>query len=79
MDSFDPNTGTINSKIFNFNNIDSKFVFKIERGLQQSSSEIFISQLKKVNNSWEIVSSKENKLDDDLTMIHIKLISEWGW
>ena len=63
LDSFDPNGGTINSKIFNFNNIDSKFVFKIERGLQQSSSEIFVSQLKKVNNSWEIVSSKENKLD----------------
>ena len=31
--------------------------------MQQSSSEIFVSQLKKVNNSWEIVSSKENKLD----------------
>ena len=50
LDSFDANSGTINSKIFNFNNIDSKFVFKIERGLQQSSSEIFVSQLKKVNN-----------------------------
>tara|TARA_B100000575_G_C23139660_1_gene662911 strand:+ start:4207 stop:5178 length:972 start_codon:yes stop_codon:yes gene_type:complete len=64
LDSFDPNSGTINSKVFNLNNIDSKFVFKIERGLQQSSSEIFVSQLKKVNNSWEIVSSKENKLDN---------------
>jgi len=64
LDSFDPNSGTINSKIFKFNTIDSKFVFKIERGLQQSSSEIFVSQLKKVNNSWQIVSSKENKLDN---------------
>ncbi len=64
LDSFDPNTGTINSKEFKLNNITSKYVFKIERGLQQSSSEIFVSQLKKINNSWEIVSSKENKLDD---------------
>ena len=64
LDSFDPNSGTINSKVFELNNIDSKFIFKIERGLQQSSSEIFISQLKRINNSWEIVSSKENKLDN---------------
>tara|TARA_Y100000022_G_scaffold131277_1_gene113913 strand:+ start:252 stop:1223 length:972 start_codon:yes stop_codon:yes gene_type:complete len=64
LDSFDPSRGTISSKVFNLNNVDSKFVFKIERGLQQSSSEIFVSQLKKVKNSWEIVSSKENKLDD---------------
>tara|TARA_Y100000022_G_scaffold171399_1_gene157852 strand:- start:48 stop:1016 length:969 start_codon:yes stop_codon:yes gene_type:complete len=63
LDSFDPNSGTINSKTFILNNFDSKFVFKIERGLQQSSSEIFVSQLKKINNSWEIVSSKENKLE----------------
>tara|TARA_B100001559_G_scaffold7401_1_gene6615 strand:+ start:7987 stop:8922 length:936 start_codon:yes stop_codon:yes gene_type:complete len=63
LDSFDPNIGTISSKVFNFNNKDSKFLFKIERGLQQSSSEIFVSQLKKANNSWEIVPSKENKLD----------------
>ncbi|MDA9724684.1 outer membrane protein assembly factor BamC [Gammaproteobacteria bacterium] len=64
LDSFDPNSGTINSKVFELNNIDSKFIFKIERGLQQSSSEIFISQLKRINNSWEIVSSKDNKLDN---------------
>tara|TARA_B100001057_G_scaffold348965_2_gene350341 strand:- start:2887 stop:3858 length:972 start_codon:yes stop_codon:yes gene_type:complete len=64
LDSFDPNNGTIDSKVFNLNNTQSKFVFKIERGLQQSSSEIFVSQLKKVNNSWEIISSKENTLDN---------------
>lgn len=64
LDSFDSNEGTIDSNIFDFNNIDSKFVFKIERGLQQSSSEIFVSQLKKVNDTWEIIPSKENKLDD---------------
>ena len=33
IDSFDANSGTINSKIFKHENIDSKFVFKIERGL----------------------------------------------
>ena len=60
LDSFDANEGIINSKIFKLNNLDSKYVFKIERGLQQSSSEIFVSQLKRVNNAWVIVSSKEN-------------------
>ena len=64
LDSFDPNTGTISSKKFKKNNIDSKYVFKIERGLQQSSSEIFVSQLNKINNSWQIVSSKDSKLDE---------------
>ena len=64
LDSFDPNTGTISSKKFKKNNVDSKYVFKIERGLQQSSSEIFVSQLNKINNSWQIVSSKDNKLDE---------------
>ncbi|MEK9606986.1 MAG: outer membrane protein assembly factor BamC [Gammaproteobacteria bacterium] len=64
LDSFDPNTGTISSKKFKKNNFDSKYVFKIERGLQQSSSEIFVSQLNKINNSWQIVSSKDNKLDE---------------
>ena len=64
LDSFDANEGIINSKIFKSNNLDSKYVFKIERGLQQSSSEIFVSQLKRVNNSWVIVSSKENNLDN---------------
>ena len=64
LDSFDPNTGTISSEKFKKNNIDSKYVFKIERGLQQSSSEIFVSQLNKINNSWQIVSSKDSKLDE---------------
>ena len=64
LGSFDPNTGTISSEKFKKNNIDSKYVFKIERGLQQSSSEIFVSQLNKINNSWQIVSSKDSKLDE---------------
>ncbi len=64
LDSFDADSGTINSKVFKLKNLNSKYVFKIERGLQQSSSEIFVSQLKKVNNSWEIVSSMENNLDN---------------
>ena len=64
IDSFDASSGTINSKIFKHENVDSKFVFKIERGLQQSSSEIFVSQLKRINNSWQIIPSDESKLDE---------------
>ena len=64
LGTYDVSQGTINSKIYELNNFDSKFVFKIERGLQQSSSEIFVSQLKRVNNNWVIVSSKESQLDN---------------
>ena len=70
LESFDPNTGTIDSKVFKQSNFDSKYVFKIERGLQQSSSEIFISQLKKIENSWEIISIKESQLDDLITKFY---------
>ena len=64
MDTFDPNIGIINSQVFDFDNQESKFVFKIEKGLQQSSSEIFVSQLKKSNNSWVIVPSGESDLEN---------------
>ena len=64
MDTFDPNIGIINSQVFDFDNQESKFVFKIEKGLQQSSSEIFVSQLKKSNNSWVIVPSGESGLEN---------------
>ncbi|RCL40329.1 MAG: outer membrane protein assembly factor BamC [Gammaproteobacteria bacterium] len=64
MDTFDPNIGIINSQVFDYNNQESKFVFKIEKGLQQSSSEIFVSQLKKSNNSWVIVPSGESDLEN---------------
>ena len=77
LDSFDADSGTINSMTFKFNNTESKYVFKVERGLQQSSSEIFVSQLKKVNNSWQIVSSKENKLDD-LVNVFYEYLSSTG-
>jgi uncharacterized lipoprotein len=64
MDTFDPNIGIINSQVFDYDNNESKFVFKIEKGLQQSSSEIFVSQLKKSNNSWVIVPSGESGLEN---------------
>ena len=64
MDTFDPNIGIINSQVFDYDNNESKFVFKIEKGLQQSSSEIFVSQLKKSNNSWVIVPSGESDLEN---------------
>ena len=64
MDTFDPNIGIINSQVFDYDNQESKFVFKIEKGLQQSSSEIFVSQLKKSNNSWVIVPSGESDLEN---------------
>ena len=64
MDTFDPNIGIINSQVFDYDNQESKFVFKIEKGLQQSSSEIFVSQLKKSNNSWVIVPSEESDLEN---------------
>ena len=63
LGSYNPANGTINSKKFKFNNQETKIEFKLERGLQQSSSEIFVSHLAKVNGQWEIIPSEKSNLN----------------
>ncbi len=60
---YNPASGTIYSKNFKFNNQETKIEFKLERGLQQSSSEIFVSHLAKVNGQWEIIPGEKSNLN----------------
>tara|TARA_Y100000591_G_scaffold295375_1_gene284634 strand:- start:217 stop:1182 length:966 start_codon:yes stop_codon:yes gene_type:complete len=70
LGSFDPSVGVINSKQFRLNGQETKLEFKIERGLQQSSSEIFVSHLAKVGNSWEIIPSDGSNLEEVINMLY---------
>ena len=48
----DPSSGEITTKEFERNSVKNKFLFKIERGLQRESTEIFISHLVLKDNNW---------------------------
>ena len=61
-----PKTGEIFTKETNRNNIKNRFVFKVERGLQRESTEIFISNEVFNGTSWnkkhEVIKSKLSSL-----------------
>ena len=63
LGKFDPSAGIINSSKFKFNNQETILEFKLERGLQQSSSEIFVSHLTSVNGTWEILPNSKSNLE----------------
>ena len=63
LGAYDPSKGIINSKNFIFNNQETKIEFKIERGLQQSSSEIFVSHLINLKGNWEIIPNEKSNLN----------------
>ena len=70
LGAFDPKLGVINSKIFILNGQNTKLEFKIERGLQQSSSEIFVSHLASLNNSWEIIPNDKSNLEEAINAFY---------
>ena len=59
----DASTGVISSKSFSFNNQKTRIELKIEPGLQQSSSEIFVSHLSSKEGFWEIIPNKKSNLE----------------
>ena len=63
LGTYDPSTGIINSKNFGFNNQETKIEFKLERGLQQSSTEIFVTHLTNLNGNWEIIPNENSDLN----------------
>ncbi len=63
LGTYDPSTGIINSKNFRFNDQETKIEFKLERGLQQSSSEIFVTHLTNLNGNWEIIPNEKSDLN----------------
>ena len=55
-----PNTGIIESKLIDYEGKESKLVMKIEHGIRQASSEIFVTHLVKQEEDWVRVSGEEN-------------------
>ena len=67
----DPNKGIMERKTFDYLGKLSKFEYKLERGLQRESSELFISHLVQENDNWikvkletELVENNSKKLLD---------------
>jgi len=56
-------TGILTSKPFSFKGKQTKVELKIEPGLQQSSSEIFVTHLGSKDGLWEIIPSERSNLD----------------
>ncbi len=56
----DPSTGLIESKEVKIAGDNSKFIMKIEHGIRQASSEVFVSHLVKKSGDWVRVSGEEN-------------------
>ena len=67
--TIDPNQGVIETQSFEYLGATSKFQYKLERGLQRESSELFISQLVKEKDNWVKV-----KLDTELIENHSRLL-----
>ena len=70
--TIDPNRGIIETQSFDYLGAPSKFQYKLERGLQRESSELFISQLIKEKDSWIKI-----KLDTELIENNSKLLLDY--
>ena len=55
-----PNTGIIESKTIENLDNNSKFIMKIEHGIRQASSEVFVSHVVQQNGEWIRVSGEDN-------------------
>ena len=64
LGTYDPSTGIINSKNYRFNDQETKIEFKLERGLQQSSTEIFVTHLSNLSGNWEIIPNEKSDLNN---------------
>ncbi len=61
----DPNTGHIESESISIQGIESKLVMKIEHGIRQASSEIFVSHITQQDNDW-IRLEGEGNLEENI-------------
>ena len=65
----DPNTGIIESNTIPISENSSKLVMKIEHGIRQASSEIFISHLMQDQDEWLRVQGEENLEEEALRRV----------
>ena len=55
-----PNTGILESKAMEILGNNSKLIMKIEHGIRQASSEVFVSHVVQLNGDWVRVSGEDN-------------------
>jgi len=55
-----PNTGIIESNLVESDGKESKLIMKIEHGIRQASSEVFVSHLIEQNGEWVRVTGEDN-------------------
>ena len=72
----DPNTGVIESKLVNLNGLQTKLVMKIEHGIRQASSEIFISHVSLNDSDEWIRIAGENNLEEKVLLSALDFLSE---
>ncbi len=65
----DPTTGIIESDNLSNNEKETKLVMKIEHGIRQASSEIFISHLIEIDGAWIRVEGEENLEEETMRKV----------
>ena len=65
----DPTTGIIESDNLSDNERETKLVMKVEHGIRQASSEIFISHVVEVDGMWIRVEGEENIEEDTMRKV----------
>ena len=65
----DPNAGVIESKTIDHEGKESKLVMKIEHGIRQASSEIFVTHLTKDSDNWVRVPGEGNLEENALRRV----------
>ena len=72
----DPNTGIIQSKSVQIGNFQTKLIMKIEHGIRQASSEVFVSHVfRNENNEWIRLTGDEN-LEEKILLSALEFLSE---
>ncbi|MDA9636141.1 outer membrane protein assembly factor BamC [SAR86 cluster bacterium] len=77
LEKADPVSGEVTTKSFKRDGIDNKILFRVERGLQRESSEIFISHLVLKNNFW-IKSANESDFITEVSTEFLEGMSSMG-
>jgi outer membrane protein assembly factor BamC len=72
----DPNLGVIQSKSLLVDNLETKLIMKIEHGIRQASSEVFVSHLYKTENEEWVRLSGENNLEEKVLLSALDFLSE---
>ena len=65
----DPTTGIIESENLGDNNSTTKLVMKVEHGIRQASSEIFISHITEIDGLWVRVEGPENLEEETMRKV----------